>query len=393
MGRAMAGAEMTRAAYPRTVALRWLAAALLLAPGGARAGDLSARQFNSALIQVTADTAAGAVSGSGFLVRAGERLCVVTNVHVLCAARSVSLRNADNDTFRVVALELSPTQDLARLVVEVKPRDGGTVEPLVLGEGVPALDDKVTVYGDSLGTGNMTRLKGKILGLGADRLEVSSGIVPGNSGGPIVAADGTVIGVAAHVQKGQSDWLTTGTRFAEARRFGERLTPETPFVAADIALFRRQGELLAEWPRLRERVAADYEASVKRTKSRAEQRLDKSATPLEQARAWRDHVAAVRESVNEVLARVSGYGLELEETRWLCGYLEGQAADTGKLVEAAVRDLRKLRTDAGQLLKQANADCERWCVVCGGLGGRMGMNGRVNSRCMGCRGTGRKAEP
>jgi hypothetical protein len=85
------------------------------------------------------------------------------------------------------------------------------------------------VYGNSLGSGVATELKGRILGVGPEKIEVDAEFVRGNSGSPILDAQGQVIGVATYVTRTApgTDWVADNTRFTLTRRFGLRLDKTT----------------------------------------------------------------------------------------------------------------------------------------------------------------------
>ncbi|MCH8474625.1 MAG: serine protease [Opitutales bacterium] len=78
---------------------------------------------------------------------------------------------------------------------------------------------EVVAYGNSMGTGVITRERGEIMGMGSGMVEVTAQIVPGNSGGPVVGADDTVVGVSTLVISGTDNWVTEGSRYSETRRY------------------------------------------------------------------------------------------------------------------------------------------------------------------------------
>ena len=85
--------------------------------------------------------------------------------------------------------------------------------------------ERVVVFGNSAGGGVVTTLRGKMQGVGPQKVEVDATFVAGNSGSPIVAYDyDAVIGMATYAtQEPQVDWTKRSTRFAEVRRFGVRI--------------------------------------------------------------------------------------------------------------------------------------------------------------------------
>lgn len=161
-------------------------------------------------------------SGSGFLMEFDNKIYLVSNEHVL---RSSTLPIAE--LIDGTKLELgqffvaSDGRDIARF--EVLNYNSSGFE---LMEEIPEINDQIVVYGNSLGEGVVTELKGKILGVGPDVIEIDSEIVPGNSGSPIISDNGEVLGVASYLDlSGLSNNLNIkGTKFENnVRRFGVRL--------------------------------------------------------------------------------------------------------------------------------------------------------------------------
>jgi len=112
----------------------------------------------------------------------------------------------------------------------------------------PNLKDSISVVGDSGGEGVFTELRGNILGVGPDKLEVSADFISGNSGSPILSANRKVLGVATYVQSRTAapDFILTGTRFEKARRFGMRYDPNAQWNKISVSELLRQQAALTE---------------------------------------------------------------------------------------------------------------------------------------------------
>ncbi len=153
----------------------------------------------NSVVKVAGQGCGGIVEGSGFVV--GSDL-VATNAHVIAGIRGPYVQDA-NGTHNATAIWFDPNLDFAVLRV---PNLSG--QSLIIGSdkvanGTPAVVlgypggggfsakaaavlDQITASGRNIyGRGNTTR----------DVYEVQADIIPGNSGGPLVAKDGTVIGV------------------------------------------------------------------------------------------------------------------------------------------------------------------------------------------------------
>lgn len=135
-------------------------------------------------------------SGSGFVADPGRLL---TNAHVVDRCRAILARNAAGRTARGKLLATDTARDLALLGV---PRDFGPAltfrdAPEVLrGESVVTYGFPLTGLlssGPTLTTGSVSALSG----LRDSRLDytISAPVQPGNSGGPLLDAQGHVIGV------------------------------------------------------------------------------------------------------------------------------------------------------------------------------------------------------
>ncbi len=167
--------------------------------------------------------------GSGFLAQDNGRVFAYTNQHVIAGTPldRIVITSTDGTRYVAEAIEVMPTADLARLRVNAT---GG----LLIGD--PArLEDRVAVYGNSQGAGVTTLSRGKVLGVSAEQLEVTSEIVPGNSGGPVLNQAGEVVGISTFLLRGEpasaadrdgkeEDWTLKNTRYAKPRRFALRIT-------------------------------------------------------------------------------------------------------------------------------------------------------------------------
>lgn len=151
------------------------------------------------VVKVEGQGCGGIVEGSGFVV--GSNL-VATNAHVVAGIRHPYVQDA-NGTHSTTVIWFDPNLDFA--VLRVSNLSGqslvisnGHVSPgtpaAVLGypgggpltAGPAAVLDEFTASGRNIyGRGNTER----------DVYEIQANVIPGNSGGPLVAKDGTVIGV------------------------------------------------------------------------------------------------------------------------------------------------------------------------------------------------------
>jgi S1-C subfamily serine protease len=133
-------------------------------------------------------------TGSGFVLDDG---LIVTNRHVVGQPREVSISTWDGRSFDARVDGIARDADLAVIRVRGLDLPVATVrtEPAIIGERVAAIG-----YpgggGATITTGVVLGLTdGPILGEQVPAIRVSAEVRPGNSGGPLVDADGQVIGV------------------------------------------------------------------------------------------------------------------------------------------------------------------------------------------------------
>jgi len=178
-------------------------------------------------------------SGSAFLARMDGRVYLVTNYHVVKGASKIECSNqTDSIKINGGTMEVADDRDLVRFPVDKK--DGLEINTN------PVLDNRVAAFGNSGGKDVVTKLDGKVLGVGPQELEVSCEFIPGNSGGPIADEKGKVVGIATYVatQKGIPDWVKKGTRFEGTRRFGVRLVENLKWSTVDLMEFQKETKVL-----------------------------------------------------------------------------------------------------------------------------------------------------
>lgn len=155
--------------------------------------------------------------GSGFVVDA--KGLIVTNYHVIEGAKSASVTFPNKQSFPVKGfLAILPTKDLALLQIDPA---GQQLPALRMSDSVPAKGERVFAFGAPMGLSGsvsdgivaairlgtdvrdtLLRLANqdiyqKTLGydLDAQWIQTTAPISPGNSGGPLVNAQGEVIGI------------------------------------------------------------------------------------------------------------------------------------------------------------------------------------------------------
>ncbi len=188
--------------------------------GAARAvDDFAAVKEKIALIECNKEGG----RGTGFLLGMGGKTYLVSNEHVVRSGGAIQARLIDGTILQLGEFSVAGDgRDLARFEVQ-----NCNIAPLNLRESIPDMNEQVTVYGNSLGSGVATETRGFVQGVGPTSIETNAEIVRGNSGSPLIDSRGEVVGVAALMRltdSGKEDWGNTNTRYdGNVRRFAVRM--------------------------------------------------------------------------------------------------------------------------------------------------------------------------
>jgi S1-C subfamily serine protease len=147
------------------------------------------------------------VLGSGFVIDTAGH--VVTNFHVIQGASKVEVSFSGNDEMPATVVGRDPSTDIA--VLRIKGAQGRALTPLDLGNSdVVRVGDAVVAIGNPFGlertvtAGIVSALQREITapnGFAIDRvIQTDAAINHGNSGGPLLNADGRVIGVNSQIE-------------------------------------------------------------------------------------------------------------------------------------------------------------------------------------------------
>jgi len=163
--------------------------------------------------------------GTGFLCRSSNEVYLLSNQHIMFGANKVTLTDTTGRQLDFDKFSVSRRLDLVKFTLSKK---AAALVPPTIGlwrsEKTPALNASVLVLGNSQGAGVITELRGKVLGLGPDKIEIDAKFVAGNSGSPIIDDEGKFLGVATYATlNAPTNWVSAGTRFNAVRRFGVRL--------------------------------------------------------------------------------------------------------------------------------------------------------------------------
>jgi serine protease Do len=164
------------------------------------AGALIRRLLSGAAGNPGGDDRGSAALGSGFIIRADG--LIVTNRHVILGARVVRVRLPDAREVPAKILGADAVTDIALLKIDV-----GHLPVLRLGSSASvAVGDPVIAIGNPFGLGQS--VSAGIISARArtleddpyiDFLQTDAAINHGNSGGPLLTVDGTVVGVTSAI--------------------------------------------------------------------------------------------------------------------------------------------------------------------------------------------------
>ena len=162
---------------------------------------------------------AGGRAGTGFVMREGGRIWLLTNAHLVRGQNPVRATMLDGTTLALGPCEFAVGRDLARF-----PLDGNR-PALEVRPGLPDVGERVTVLGNSDGRGVITELNGRVVGGGPTETERDATSPAGDSGTPALHRNGRVLAVASYLRncRDDRDWSKTNTRFNGIRRFALRL--------------------------------------------------------------------------------------------------------------------------------------------------------------------------
>jgi putative serine protease PepD len=170
--------------------------ALTTSLGQTQAGSIDTRAVAPKVLKSVFTIETSFSLGTAFAVRrsANGGTILVTNYHVVrdqwaSGRHSVSLKQGSRTITGTIAT-VRPHEDLASVEVVAN------LPLLSLTTKVPPVGSPVLVVGSPLGLGG-TVTTGVISALRTDALQISAPISPGNSGGPVVDANGRVVGIAS----------------------------------------------------------------------------------------------------------------------------------------------------------------------------------------------------
>lgn len=163
--------------------------------------------------------------GSGFIVEESGQKYIITNQHVILGAAKdkIEIKATSGQKLQPISLQIVADQDLARIAINDGP------DPLVYASDA-IVDETVATVGNSLDAGVITFNKGLVKGVSSSEVEVDCEVVPGQSGGPLINKDGSVIGATTYILFADSSKVAENTRYAKKRYFVVRVNQNTQWM-------------------------------------------------------------------------------------------------------------------------------------------------------------------
>ena len=297
-------------------------------------------------------------SGTAFKMQFGQLPVIISNAHVFLGMNNPVIRDIQGRHYTVRSIFGAKKRDLVILTYRRKKQESPLLRPVRDLTQMQA-NAKVTAYGNSQGSQTHSILPGVLLGIGYDRMEISCGIVGGNSGGPVLLdKSGEVIGVSTYLTIRKVDPQAQGTRYAgkafsryNIRRFATRIDNLTPDML----------EIL------------DFEKLAKERQYYAlSQQIMDTLSELFDSKRYHDvkiHLNSYREDL-----------LKIDEHQWTSSYLKQEYAQKRRFLGKVFRILNEgdilLVTRLQKIFSQASIQVEkqtqtvnvRTCTRCGGSG-------------------------
>lgn len=210
--------------------------------------DMS-RILQHSVVLIKSKVPGGISRGSGFVTMINGAPYVVTNQHVIAGTQKLLIQNVAGKRFKSnKTWAVSPSQDLAILGIKLDEAELGKL-PVEVSRKPPDIGSPLIVLGDNGGADVVTASEGKTKGIGGKKIEFTAEVVPGCSGGPILVGEDSrkVCAVVVSMLPPDTSWMAEDTRFAEARRFGERMPRDDEWEKVDWSSYHRQARTLMDF--------------------------------------------------------------------------------------------------------------------------------------------------
>lgn len=233
-------------------------------------------------------------TGTGFIVKQRGGYYLVSNQHVISGPAPHKYEKSDGTVLKPLKGWLASDRDI--VIYSLEGTHAHYLEVETEFDSV-ALGEEVMIYGNALGEG-MRLSEAKIVRKTSSEIEISGGIVPGNSGGPIIRKkNGKMLAVATYATVHNTQFKSI-TDYVEAaglpkvRFYGVRIDTITSPVDFDLKQFLQEAAQLEADAKQLDRAAimlimlsmklgADLSPELREYVRRAEQSHNRALSMLE----------------------------------------------------------------------------------------------------------------
>ena len=178
------------------------------------------KQASPGVVKIVSTQAGGQAQGTGFEIDSSGN--IVTNDHVVAGATSIRVVTQTGGSYVAKLVGADPTTDVA--VVHIKassaqlhPLSFANSSAVEVGDGVVAIGDPFGLT-DTVTSGIVSALNRTITSPNGHpitgAIQTDAAINHGNSGGPLLNAQGRVIGITSQIESGTSSSGSVGVGFA-----------------------------------------------------------------------------------------------------------------------------------------------------------------------------------
>jgi hypothetical protein len=182
----------------------------------AKLGEL-VKQNSGNLVLIESKTG----SGSGFIAEVDGAKVLFTNLHVLSLAEGAAFTPINRSPIVLGGGAAAVDHDVAKIAVASASKGLTCMKEV---DKNATIGDEVVVLGNAEGQHVINPIRGKLIGIGPNLVEVDAPFLPGNSGSPIIhVRTGQVIGIATYAIVRRFSPLLASSDWNKVRRFGYRL--------------------------------------------------------------------------------------------------------------------------------------------------------------------------
>ena len=200
-------------------------------------------EITACMVEIRGDRS----SGTGFIAELKGKDFIVTNLHVLSGNKNIEFYASNGKTISIGNIFGAEDYDIALIQVDSPSAKLSIQQEL---DKQKLENKKVIVPGNALGDGVFSAIKGKVLAVGPQLIEVDAKFVSGHSGSPIITKDilgnHTVLGVATFTKTTKLQGRDKLSRYDDTRWYGYRLDNIEKWQKVSWSHFSKEAERLCD---------------------------------------------------------------------------------------------------------------------------------------------------